>query len=61
MPLSANTALLTLGIPKNGTITVSDGTNTTTFASTGTDTVGDLINAINNPNVADQRASHSVA
>ncbi len=52
VPLSVNTALVTLGIPKNGTITVSDGTNTTTFASTGTDTVGDLINAINNPNVA---------
>ena len=52
VPLSANTSLLTLGIPPNGTITVSDGTNTTTFASTGTDTVGDLINAINNPNVA---------
>ncbi len=47
VPLSATTALLTLGIPKNGTITVSDGTNVTTFASTGTDTVGDLINAIN--------------
>ena len=52
VPLSANTALLTLGVPPNGTITVSDGTNTTTYASTGTDTVSDLINAINNPNVA---------
>jgi hypothetical protein len=52
VPLSASTSLLTLGIPQNGTITVSDGTNTTTFASTGTDTVQDLINAINNPNVA---------
>lgn len=47
VPLSATTALLTLGIPENGTITVSDGTNMTTYASTGTDTVGDLINAIN--------------
>jgi hypothetical protein len=52
VPLSTSTSLLTLGIPENGTITVSDGTNTTTFSSTGTDTVGDLINAINNPNVA---------
>ena len=52
VPLSANTSLLTLGIPQNGTITVSDGTNTTTFASDGKDTVGDLINAINNPNIA---------
>jgi hypothetical protein len=52
VPLSPTTALLTLGIPPNGTITVSDGTNTTTYASTGTDTVGDLIYAINNPNIA---------
>src|SRR5580658_7672436 len=52
VPLSTSTSLLTLGIPENGTITVSDGTNTTTFSSTGTDTVGDLIDAINNPNVA---------
>jgi hypothetical protein len=52
VPLSTNTSLLTLGIPQNGIITVSDGTNTTTFSSTGTDTVGDLINAINNPNIA---------
>jgi Flagellin hook IN motif len=52
VPLSSTTSLLTLGIPQNGTITVSDGTNTTTYASTGSDTVGDLINAINNPNVA---------
>jgi hypothetical protein len=47
VPLTTGTSLLTLGIPATGTITVSDGTNTTTFASTGTDTVGDLINAIN--------------
>ena len=45
--LSANTSLLTLGIPESGTITVSDGTNTTDYSSTGTDTVNDLINAIN--------------
>lgn len=52
VPLSPSTSLLTLGIPPNGTITVSDGTNTTTYASTGSDTVGDLIYAINNPNIA---------
>lgn len=52
VPLSATTSLLTLGIPPSGTITVNDGTNTTTYASSGTDTVGDVINAINNPNVA---------
>jgi hypothetical protein len=48
VPLTTGTSLLTLGIPPNGAITVSDGTNTTTFASTGKDTVGDLINTINN-------------
>jgi hypothetical protein len=52
VPLTANTSLLTLGIPANGTITIAAGNNTTTYASTGSDTVGDLINAINNPNIA---------
>ena len=47
VPLTTGTSLLTLGIPPSGTITVSDGTNTTTYTSTGTDTVGDLIAAIN--------------
>lgn len=47
VPLLASTALLTLGIPPNGTITVSDGTNTTTYTSTGTDTVADLLNGLN--------------
>jgi peptidoglycan DL-endopeptidase CwlO len=46
-PLLTSTTLLTLGILAKGTISVSDGTNTTTYKSTGTDTVGDLINAIN--------------
>jgi trimeric autotransporter adhesin len=47
VPLSASTPLPTLRIPPNGTITVSDGTNTTTYTSTGTDTVTDLISALN--------------
>ncbi len=47
MPLTASTSLVTLGIIAKGTITVGDGTNTTTYASTGSDTVGDLLNAIN--------------
>jgi mating pheromone-induced death protein 2 len=56
-PLATSTSLFTLGILRNGAITFSDGTNTTTYKSTGTDTVGDLINAINanvsgNANVA---------
>jgi hypothetical protein len=51
VPLSSSTSLLTLGIPPNGSILVGDGTNTTTYTSTGSDTVGDLINAINTPGV----------
>jgi hypothetical protein len=47
VPLSASTSLLTLGILAKGTITINDGTNTTTYQSTGSDTVGDLLNAIN--------------
>jgi hypothetical protein len=50
VPLSLNTSLLTLGIPANATITVSAGGNTTAYSSTGTDTVSDLINAINSGN-----------
>jgi hypothetical protein len=46
-PVSTSTALFTLGILAKGQFTVSDGTNMTTYTSTGTDTVGDLINAIN--------------
>ncbi|HLN37850.1 MAG TPA: hypothetical protein VK337_08720 [Xanthobacteraceae bacterium] len=56
-PVLTSTSLFTLGILAKGQITVSDGTNTTFYKSTGTDTVGDLINAINanvfgNANVA---------
>jgi hypothetical protein len=57
VPLTAGTQLQSLGIIPGGAITVSDNTFTTTYVSTGTDTVGDLINAINtstggNANVA---------
>ena len=56
-PLMTGTSLFTLGILKGGSVSVSDGTNTTTYTSTGTDTVGDLVNAVNanvfgNANVA---------
>jgi hypothetical protein len=47
VPLSANTSLLTLGIPEGGSIVVSDGTNATTYKSTGTDTVANLLTALN--------------
>ena len=46
--LSVSTPLSTLGIPKGGSVYVSVGSNTTTYTSTGSDTVGDLISTINN-------------
>lgn len=47
VPLTTSTTLASLRIPPGGVITVSDGTNTTQYTSTGTDTVADLIGAIN--------------
>jgi hypothetical protein len=47
VPLTSGTSLLGLGFLTRGNFTVSDGTFTTTYQSTGTDTVGDLIGAIN--------------
>lgn len=46
-PLMRTTSLFTLGILAGGKVNVSAGSNTTTYTSTGSDTVGDLINAIN--------------
>jgi hypothetical protein len=45
--LTTGTSLSSLGILANEDIQVSAGTHTTTYTSTGSDTVGDLINAIN--------------
>jgi hypothetical protein len=45
--LSTSTPLSLLGVLSGGTITVGAGPNTTSYTSTGTDTVGDLLNAIN--------------
>ncbi len=47
VPLTTSTTLASLRIPPGGVITVSDGTNTTIYSSTGTDTIADLIGAIN--------------
>jgi hypothetical protein len=47
VPLTSGTPLLGLGFLTRGNFTVSDGTFTTTYQSTGTDTVGDLLGAIN--------------
>src|SRR5580698_2022753 len=45
--LTNGTTLTSLGITSGDTISVGDGTNTTTYTVTGTSTVGDLVNAIN--------------
>ncbi len=45
--LAVGTPLSTLGIPAGGAITINSGGDTTTYASTGSDTVGNLISAIN--------------
>jgi hypothetical protein len=45
--LTTATSLFTLGILQNGTVSVTTGSATTTYTSTGDDTVGDLINALN--------------
>lgn len=45
--LSTSTPLSLLGVLPGGEITISSGINTTTYTSTGTDTVGDLLKAIN--------------
>jgi len=45
--LSISTQLSLLGILSGGQITIGAGKNTTTYTSTGTDTVGDLLKAIN--------------
>jgi hypothetical protein len=45
--VSVSTPLSTLGFLSGGTVYFSAGGNTTTYTSTGSDTVGDLLSAIN--------------
>jgi hypothetical protein len=45
--VSVSTSLSTLGIPQNGSVYFSANGKTTTYTSTGSDTVGDLLTAIN--------------
>jgi mucin-2 len=47
VPLTSGTSLLGLGFLTRGNFTVSDGTYSTTYQATGSDTVGDLVSAIN--------------
>ena len=57
--VSVTTPLSTLGVLQGGSVYVSAGGNTTTYTSTGSDTVGDLLAAINlnQPNSAQVKAS----
>jgi hypothetical protein len=49
VPITTTTTLSSLGILPSGTLTFGDGSsNTTVYTSTGDDTVGSLITAINN-------------
>jgi hypothetical protein len=45
--VSVSTPLSTLGVLEGGSIYISAGGNTTTYSSTGSDTVGDLLSNIN--------------
>ncbi len=57
--VSVGTTLSSLGILQGGTVYVSAGGNTTTYTSTGSDTVGDLLSAINTnlPDTAQVKAT----
>ncbi len=57
--VSVTTPLSTLGVLQNGSVYVSANGNTTTYTSTGSDTVGDLLAAINlnQPDSAQVKAS----
>lgn len=57
VPLTSGTPLSGLGFLTRGNFSVSDGTFTTTYQSTGTDTVGDLISAINSGAPGNARVS----
>lgn len=58
--VTQSTPLSTLGILAGGTVTVSAGQNTTTYASTGSDTVGNLMYAINQDLVGNAAVTASV-
>jgi hypothetical protein len=47
VPVTTTTTLSSLGFLPGGTINVGDGTHVTNYRSTGSDTIGDLVNAIN--------------
>jgi flagellar hook protein FlgE len=59
--LTDATTLSSLGIASGDKIMIGDGTNTTTYTSTGTDTVGDLVNAINSGNAGNATVTASLS
>ncbi len=59
--LTNATSLTSLGLTSGDTVSVSDGTNTTTYAVTGTSTVGSLINAINSGGASNANVSASLS
>jgi hypothetical protein len=59
-PVTTSTPLLNLGINLGDSITISAGGNTTTYASTGSDTVGNLISAINQHDVGNAAITASL-
>jgi hypothetical protein len=58
--LSVSTPLSLLGVLSGGQITISAGLNLTTYTSTGTDTVGDLLKAINTNNFGSAQVTASL-
>jgi trimeric autotransporter adhesin len=58
--VTLSTPLSTLGVLAGGSITVSAGAYTTTYTSTGTDTVGNLIYAINQDQVGNAPVTASL-
>jgi hypothetical protein len=59
-PVTIGTSLSILGIPAGGVVTITAGGNTTTYTSTGSDTVGDLMNAINSNSVGNAAVTASL-
>jgi hypothetical protein len=59
--VTVNTPLSQLGIPQSGSITVGAGSNATTYASTGSDTVGDLMLALNNRQYGNAQVTASLS
>lgn len=59
--VTTSTPLSTLGIPAGGSINIVSGGDTTTYASTGNDTVGDLMNAINADNYGSAQVTASLS